>query len=98
VPSSGSENVAGLQQLQKSPNISDTESKSEFRRRTAQPFFAIFECHTFLHADETRGYVGHAAGPHEERNEKLSDVTAAINLVADLHLYSVIRLQRFLML
>lgn len=88
-----------LQQLQKGTNSSDTESQFEHRRGTAQSLFAIFEHHTICYVDETRGHAGHAAGPNEERDEKLSDMTVAMNLlVTILHLYSAIRLQCFLIL
>jgi len=96
--SSFSENVTGLQQLQAGTDSPDTESKLEFCRRTTQSLFAISERHAFYHIEETRGNVGYAPGPYEECDEKLSDMTAAINLVAILHLYSAIRLQCFLML
>ena len=76
-----SENIAGLQPLQASTNSSNTESKLEYHRRTPQSFFAVFECHA-VHYEETRGDVGYAAGHYEECNEKLSDMIAAINLVA----------------
>lgn len=84
------ENIAGLWQLQTSTNSPNTEPKPQFRRRTTQPFFAIFKCHTFYYVEETCGNVGYAAGSYEERDEKLSDVTAAANLVAILHLCSAI--------
>jgi len=87
-----------LQQLQTSADSSDTEPQLEFRRRTTQSFFAIFERHAIYYIEEICGDVGYAAGPHEECDEKLSDVTTAIDLVAILHLYCAIRLQRFLML
>lgn len=80
------ENVTGLQQLQTSTDSPDSESKLEFRRRTAQSLFAISERHAFHYIEETRGNVGYAPGPYEECDEKLSDMTAAINLVAILHL------------
>lgn len=98
MPLSCSKNITGLQQLQTSTNTPDTESKPEFRRRTTQSFLAIFERHAFYYIEETRGNVGYASGPYEKCDEKLSDMTAAINLVAILHLYSAIRLQCFLIL
>jgi len=70
--------VIGLQQLQTSTNGSNTEPKLQFRGRTTQPLFAILECHAVDHIDETRGYVEYAAGPYEECDERLSDMTAAI--------------------
>lgn len=81
-----SENVTGSQQLQTSADSPDTESKLKFRRRTTQSFFTIYERHAFHYIEETRGNVGYAPGPYEECDEKLSDMTAAINLVAILHL------------
>ena len=73
-----SESVTGLQQLQTSTNSSNTESKPQFRGRTTQSLFTIFERHAVNYTDETRGYVEYAAGPYEECDEKLSDMTAAI--------------------
>lgn len=74
-------NVTGPQQLQTSTNISDAQPEPEFRGGTTQPFFSILEHHPIRHVDETHGYVGHVAGPYEERDEKLPNMTAAIDLV-----------------
>ena len=90
--------VTGLQQLQTSTNGSDTEPQPECGRGAAQSLFAVFERNAICYAGETRGYVGHAAGPYEECDEKLPDMTAAIDLVTVLHLYYAIRLQCFLTL
>lgn len=90
--------VTGSQQLQTSTKSSDTKPKPEFRGGATQSLFAILERHAICYIDETRSYVGHVAGPYEECDEELPDMTAAIDLVAILHLYSAIRPQCFLML
>lgn len=81
MPVSFNECLDDLQQLQTSTYSSDTESKLEFRGRTAQSFFAIFEHHAVYYIEEIRGNVGYATGSYEECDEKLSDMTAAIDLV-----------------
>lgn len=75
------ENIVGLQQLQKSANRSDAESKLKFRRRTTQSILAIFERHAFFRSVEITCHIGHVARSNEECYEKLSDMTPAINLI-----------------
>ena len=87
--------VTALQQLQASTNGSDPESQPQCGRGTTQSLFAVFERHAVCYVGETRGYFRHVAGPYEECDEELSDMTTAIDLVALLHLYSAVRLQCF---